>query len=223
MKRIWAGAMLLLLALSLTGCSTWVNLMTTLGFDTHNYADEEIVAWYEKDSEEAQRFTATVQKLLVRSPMMTVFSGGAAAYDAYEDAVLNAMICESFSRYTGNTELLEAAAEAYPERELLSLIPAADLESEFYTLFGGSWKLVHKSSSLFIYLDRVGAYTAIAEPQFHGVSTEFISLIETENTYRFVFRNRLGDTVSPDYEALLIKREDGTVYIRSLTVKSVEN
>ena len=223
MKRIMMGLLTLALALFLTGCSTWVNLMSTLGFDTHNYADEEVVAWYEKDSEEAARFTAAVQKLILASPMMTAFSGGAAAYDAYEDAVLNAMICESFSRYTGNAELLAAAAEAYPERELLSLIPAADLESEFYTLFGGSWKLVHKSSSLFVYLDRVGAYTAITEPQFHDVSTEFVSLIETENTYRFVFRNRLGDTLSPDYEALLIKREDGTVYIRSLAVKSVED
>ena len=220
MKRIVLGILTACLVLALTGCSTWVNLMQTLGFDVGDYDGEEIVAWYEADSEEAKSFVGMIQMMLLSSPIMEEFSGASAAFDAYEDAVLNAMLCESFARYAGNTELMKGAASAYPELELTTLIPGADFESQFYKMFGGSWKIVHASGSLFTYLDRVNAYTAMTEPQFTIVSTEFISLIETENTYRLVFRNSVGDVTSPDYEALLIKREDGTVYIRSLAVKA---
>jgi len=212
-------SVLLLLSCLLFGCSALSGLASGMGFDMNDYEEEEIIAFYESDTEEASTVMALVRKLLVNTPIMTEFSGAKEGFGAYMDAVLNSLLGESYGRYTGNMALLSKVAEQYPGYEIHTFIPVSDFETEMYTLFGGSWKISHRSGTLFTYLDKAEGYTCVTYPRERTVETEFVSLLETEHTYRLTFRNHMGEVTSPDYLAILIKRDDGTLYFRSLSKK----
>ena len=217
MKKTALAVLLLAVMLALSGCSTWTTLMDTLGISSGKYDDEEIVAWYDEDSEIALTLKDMVRWLIIDSLYLKEFTGAQEGYDIYRDAVLNKMLCDYYGRYNGNRELLEKAEAAYPGYLLTSLIPVSDFESEWYALFGGSWKITHTDGELFAYLEKADGYTCTTYPRIsEDVTTECISLLETEHTYRYTFRNIFGDEQSPKYMAILIKRSDGTMYFRSL-------
>lgn len=219
MQRFCGLLALLLCPVVLFGCSALGSLASGMGFDMNDYEEEEIIAFYESDTEEAAAAMALVRKLLVNTPILTEFSGAKEGFAAYMDAVLNSLLGESYGRYTGNTVLLSRVAELYPGYEIHTFIPVSDFEAEMYTLFGGSWKISHQSGTLFTYLEKAEGYTCVTYPRECAVETEFISLLETEHTYRLTFRNHMGEVTSPDYLAIIIKREDSTLYFRSLAVK----
>ena len=111
----------------------------------------------------------------------------------------------------------QKAAEAYPQMQLSVLIPSDDFASTVYATFGGREKIANKSGTLFRYLDKVGAYTTAALPVKSEVQTRVTLLEETERTYRLYFVNTLDTVTSPEYFALIIKREDGSLYFSELS------
>lgn len=209
---------LFMLMLVLTSCNAAEGMMSKLGFDTHNYRGEKTLATHIPDSETARKLAEMMGALSVNSPYLSPFSGAKEAAQVCRDAILNRMLAESYARYAGNTALLTKAAQSYPQMQISVLIPADDFESVVYATFGGSEKITNKNGEMFRYLDKIDAYTTAASPQQSSVVTTVTLCEETERTYRIRFRNTLGDVVSPEYFALIIKRDDGTMYVRSLEI-----
>lgn len=215
-RRALLFFLLLAAAAAFAACSAPEALLARLGFDTHDYRGEKTLYVHDPESETAQTLAAMMRRLSVNTPMLTPFSGAKEAADACRDAVLNQLLERGYAQYAGNTALLAEAARAYPQMQISVLIPAADFEAVVYSAFGGSEKITNKSGSIFRYLDRIDAYTTAATPQSSSVVTTVVRCEETERTYRLTFINSLDSVVSPEYFALMIKREDGSVYIRSL-------
>ena len=212
MKKL---ALLLVCSLLLTGCAA-DSFLSMLGFDVYNYRAEKTVATLAADDETALRLTEFISGMLLLSPYMTPFYGVREAADCYRDAVLAHMLGENFARYAGNSVLLEEAREAYPYMQLQILIPAADLETQMYSLFNGTERITHHSGELFEYLPDMEAYTAATVPDFAKISVDVIRCEETERTYRLWFYNTL-DTLTPaEYFALFVKRDDGTIYCKQI-------
>ncbi len=202
--------------LLLSSCALGDALLGALGFDTHDYENEAVIATHDADSEAVAALCEMVKMLSVNNPTVPEFENTGDAVFECRDAVLNYMVCTSFAKYTGNPDLINEAAAAYPELQLITVIPAEDYEDTVYTYFGGNTKLTHKSATLFTYLDKVGSYTALTVPVEYEVTINVLSCEETENTYRFTFQNSLGEVSSPVYKALIIKREDGSCYFKNL-------
>ena len=216
-RSVFRRGLLLLLCLSmlsLTACGE--GLMNRLGFDTHDYHGEKVIAVHAPDSETARSLAEMTRTLSVSSPILTPFTGAKEAADACRDAVLNRMLQERYARYAGNSDLLSEAAQAYPGMQLHVLIPADDFASVIYATFGGSEKIVNEDGGRFRYLDRIQAYTTAAPTAESEVEITVLLCEETERTYRLTFVNRLGEITSPEYFTLIIKREDGSLYFSEL-------
>ncbi len=217
-RFVFRRCLLLLLSISflfLSGCGE--GLMANLGFDTHDYRGETVTFVHASDSEIARTLAEMTRTLTVASPLLPSFSGAKGAAEVCRDAVLNHMLENGYAQYAGNAALLRKAADSYPQMQLSVLIPAEDFESTVYATFGGREKITNKNGTLFLYLDKVEAYTTAALPQKSQVQTIVTLLEETERTYRLYFMNTLDAVTSPEYFALIIKREDGSLYFSELT------
>ena len=186
----------------------------TLGFDTHDYDGETVTQTYESDSEKAAELGETVKTLTMGSVNVPEFDGTNDAIDHCRDSLLNYMLNSGFVKYTGNIELLEEAAEAYPKMRFSVIIPAKDFSDEAYKYFGGKEKVANVSGEMFEYLDKIECYVTAAQPQKNDIVVNVISLEETENTYRMRFNCTLGDETGDTYFALMIKRADDSYYFK---------
>lgn len=220
MKRLAVILLTACIMLSFSSCGVSDALLSYLGFDTYDYEGEAVTANLSGDEAVIEKLTEMTKILTLNSPILPEFDKTSEAVSSCRDSVLNYMLCTGFSKYTGNPELMEAAEKEYPDLRIITVIPAEDFENFIYTYFGGNVKLSNESSELFTYLDKVDAYTAVSVPVENNVEISVISCEETARTYRFVFRNILGDLESPVYRALVIKREDGSLYFKSL--KSID-
>ena len=209
------AAFSVLIIFILTGCSGR-EFLATLGFDTHDYDGEPLLQVYDGESEASAQLSDMLEILLMDDPMLTHFHSTKEAMDSYRDAVLNYMLNQSYSKYTGNIALLDQAKEAYPQIQIAAIIPAEDFENTIYTYFGGKQKVKNETSDLFVYLDKVHAYISVAQPQVSEISYHIDRIEETENTYRIYFTCALNEQTSPTYKALIIKREDGSCYYKYL-------
>lgn len=201
--------------LLLPGCAA-EGLMSVLGFDMHNYRGEETLAVLDPNSETVQSLVSMTRILTVNTPYLTPFEGAGEAANACRDAVLNSMLETRYAQYAGNTALLANAAKSYPQLQISILIPADDFEAMIYTTFGGSEKISNRNGDIFRYLEKVNAYTTAATPQSSSVSTTVTYCEETERTYRLYFVNSLDGVTSPEYFALIVKRDDGSLYFKLL-------
>lgn len=199
----------------LSGCSGR-DFLATLGFDTHDYDGEPLLQTYDGESETATELSDMLKILLLDDPILTRFSSAKEAMTSYRDAVLNYMLNQNYSKYTGNITLLDQAKEAYPQVQIAAIIPGDDFENTVYTYFGGKQKVKNETSTLFVYLDKVDAYISVAQPQVSDIVYQIDRIEETENTYRIYFTCILHEQVSPTYKALIIKREDGSCYFKYL-------
>jgi len=211
MKRKRLIALFLSLML-LTSCG----ILDKLGFDTYDYMSESVTVTHKADSEIAEMLSEVVNILISDSPELITFENMGDAIKAYRDAVLDYMLETGYARYSGNTALISKAAEAYPEYSITQIIPEKEFEATMYRYFGGDVMITHRDGSRFRYLDKVEAYTATV-PLSSGVySPEITAVSETEKTYRVWFCVVSEEIRSDDYFALIIKREDGTLYIKKL-------
>lgn len=220
--RAWykTASIILLCAflLSLISCgSAYETFLGYLGFDVYDYAGETIVTEHEPESETALSLAELVRPLLMDSVKLADFSDTRQASDLYRDAILNFLLNNHYAKYTGNLDLLKAAEKEYTYYNITTLIPEDDFESTVYQYFGGEKSVKNVSGSVFTYLEKVKAYTTVGQPVDNKIKIDISSCQETQSTYRLRFFNLLDGDVSPVYMALIIKREDGTRYIKSLT------
>ena len=212
-KRRWI--LLPLCLLLFTSCA----LADQLGFDTYDYMSDPVTGTLETDGETADAMRELLAVLITDSTELPCFENMSGAIREYRDAVLTYMLRAEYAKYSGNTPLIERAEKAYPEYNVTQIIPADDFEATMYRCFGGDVMISHKDGSRFKYLSKVGAYIATVSPEDSGLEAEILSLDETEKTYRVRFRvvsKDDGAAASEEYFALIIKRDDGTYYIKKL-------
>lgn len=164
-RNIVKKSVLLFLPLILFSSCGARDFLSTLGFDTHDYEGEEILETYGADNEKAEALLEMLKILTICSPILEPFEGAREAMEFYRDSVLNYMLNTDYSKYTGNITLLDQVQEAYPQIQIAAIIPAEDFENTVYTYFGGKQKIKNVTSTLFVYLEKVGVYTTVTGPQ----------------------------------------------------------
>ncbi len=193
-------------------------LLDKLGFDTYDYMGEEVKYIHEPNDETALMLEELLMILITDSPKLPTFDNMSDAIREYRDAVLEYMLAGGYAKYSGNTALIEKAVKQYPEYQITEIIPESEFEATMYQFFGGDVKITHHDGNRFKYLPAVGAYISLVATTNSGLYADITSLAETEKTYRvrFTVCSDENDTASPEYFALIIKREDGTFYIKKL-------
>ena len=218
-RRIARTAALLLSALfvcvSLSGCGVY----DLLGIDTHDYASEPQLNTLPTDGETAEEIRSMLSVLFQNTPYLTPFDSPAAAAKLYRDGILCAVLGSNYAKYNANNELIDNTRRLYPTLEITTVIPAVDFESTVYRYFGGTASVSNASTPLFTYLDRVDAYISAGIGVDNTAKVTFTELYETENTYVCRFFAEMNDETSDTYRLLLMKRADGTFYMRELTVQ----
>lgn len=218
MGVIVAAALLLLIVLMIIFISSGAHhvMLQYLGFDLHDYEGEGVIATYDPDSEKAAELSRLFAPLLLDNVKLTEFSDTRQVSENYRDAILNYLLNSNFAKYTGNLALLATAEKEYPHYHITTLIPRADFESTVYQYFGGKKSVKNESGTIFRYLDKVKAYTSVGQTVKFDIKVEITACVETQNTFRVQFFNSLDGEVSPVYLAVIIKREDGTHYVKKL-------
>ena len=204
-KLCTAVAILLLLECVLCACSGKVK--------PH---EESVVRSLPTDGEVADTLCEMIRMLTVNSPVLPEFDNITEAMEKCRDSVLYYMLTKNYGKYTGDIEKLDYAVSVYPQMQIMNLIPAREFEETVYAAFGGTKKITHESGRLFVYLDKIAAYTSVTMLDDDPVKVNVIELAETENTYRMKFRCDAGGVTSSEYRAIFVKRDDGTVYFYSV-------
>lgn len=180
------------------------------------YAEEAVKRTVPTDSEIADELCDMLRMLTVNSPILPEFDNISEAMDNCRDSVLYYMLTKNYGKYTGDIERLDAAAEEYPRMQITNLIPAREFEETVYASFGGTKKISNGDGRLFLYLDKIASYTSVTMVDEDPISVDIAELSETENTYRMRFHCYAGKVTSPEYRAIFVKRDDGTVYFYSV-------
>ncbi len=181
-----------------------------------DYATEPIVKTVDPDSEIVGELCGMLRMLTVNSPILPEVQSIDDAMESCRDSILYYMLVENYGKYTGDIEKLDLAVAEYPQMQITNLIPAREFEETVYAAFGGTRKISNKSGRLFVYLERVAAYTSVTMVDEDSILIDVSDMVETENTYRMIFRCIAGDVVSEDYRAVFIKRDDGSAYFHSV-------
>ena len=212
MRKLLAALLLCSLSLSFASCG----LYDLLGIDTHDYAKEEAVATLEANSDVANEISQMILIMVENSPHLKEFDNPSDAAELYRNGVLCHILERNYAKYNANIDLIETTRELYPTYELTTVIPAVDFEGTVYRYFGGTASVANRSTALFTYLDKVDAYVSVGIGVDNSADIEIAELYETENTYVCKFNCKMADTLSGPYTLLLMKRDDGTFYMKSL-------
>ncbi len=199
----------------ISGCAAG-EFLATLGFDTHDYDGEKVIANYQPDSEKALELREALMILTVSSADVPEFDGTKEAAAKCRDAVLNYMYNSNYAKYAGNLALLDEASEAYPQMMFSVIIPADDFVNIFYKYFGGKEKVANESGEMFEYLPAVDSYITAAQPQKNLMEVNITSLTETANTFRLSFDTSLEGEPGGSYFALIVKRADESFYFKEI-------
>ncbi len=212
------------LACSFTSCADselYTSVMTMLGFDMNDYENEAAVRFPEEGDEIFGKVEDIVSILIYDSVYLTAFETTREAATGNVDAILNYMLKTSYSAYSGNSELLKEAEEAYPQYHITTLIPKGDYEGYVYRFFGGDSSVQHASSARFTYLSKLDAYTTTGGAVTSEVNVDITECVETAHTYRVTFTLTEGEETA-DYTSMFRKREDGTIYMKYLRKAGAE-
>ncbi len=213
----------LLTALLLVSCVAGSNVLWVKGFmgwDVEEYIAEPTVDKLAIDGKIADDLVGAVKILLSNSVRLQEFRGTREAVEYYRDAILNDMLRNHYTKYTGKRADLDEVAKVAPYLSLSTLISAKDFENTVYRYFGGT-DVTHSSGRAFSYLKSVNYYTSPIQASDCDVTVSVTDLEESENTYRMQFTLRDDRSASASYTALFVKRTDGTAYWKSLTLKGV--
>lgn len=212
-------AALLLLAVLSPGTLTSCGLFDKLGFDTYDYMSETVTKTHDASGETAVMLEDLLGILITDSPVLPTFENMGTAIDAYRDAVLENLLLSDYAKYSGNAALIERATKKYPEYQITQIVPEMEFEATMYRCFGGDVMITHEDGHKYRYLPGVEAYIPMMAPVDAELSAEITYLAETDKTYRIRFKVTSEKENIPDsaeYFALVIKREDGTLYIKKL-------
>ncbi len=206
----------------LTGMLPSCGLLDKLGFDTYDYMSESVLRTHDANGETAAMIEDLLMVLVTDSQILTTFDNMADAIPAYRDAVLEYLLASDYAKYSGNTKLIQRAMEKYPEYQITQVIPELEFESMMYRCFGGDVMITHGDGNKFRYLPEAAVYVPMLATTDHGYYADVTALTETEKTYRVRFRVKSKPEIdetpveSDEYFALVIKREDGTMYMKKL-------
>lgn len=211
-KHFCALALALCIALSFGGCSVY----DMLGIDTHAYGEEASIAELAIDGAIAAELQSIIPMMFQNTPYLTPFTTPAEAAELYRDGILCFVLAKNYAKYNANTELIAETRALYPTYEITTVIPALDFESTVYRYFGGTASVDNRSTKLFTYLDKVDAYVSVGIGVDNSAEIIITELYETENTYVCIFKSTMNNITAGPYRLLLMKRKDGTFYMKSL-------
>ncbi len=219
MRRIGLSILLLLLSsVLLVSCMAGPNALWIrgiFGLDVNDYFEEAPLRQLQPDGAAAAMLTNIVTIIVSDSIYLTSFSGTGEAVRIYRDAILNDMLRDDYSRYTGNREAVNAVSRSYPYLSAATLIAKDDFENVVFRYFGGT-SVSHKNGDAFSYLPRAGYYTSPLQARECTVQVEIVELYETEHTYRMQFVLTANGENSDVYTAVFVKRDDGSCYWKAL-------
>lgn len=220
-RGLHSGTLALLLLLTgafLVSCVAGSNALWIrglFGLDVGSYLAEPTEREVPTDGDTAAMLCDKVDILLAGSIELPSFRNTSQLLEHYRDALLNDLLRDNYGLYTGNAALLAEVAERLPGASLSTLIPAEDLANAVKLHFGNELGS-HKSGSAYAYLKSARIYTTALDPWEASVEILVERIEETAHTYRMSFRLRDGEEISGEYLACFVKREDGSVYFRSL-------
>lgn len=213
MRKIVCVLAVILMMAGLTSCGM-NEFFATLGFDTHDYEGEKIIAAHSPQSEIGEELADMVKILSINSATIPEFDGTTQAIECCRDAILNRMYSDNFARYAGNPTLIGDAEEIYPELNFSVVIPADDFENIAYKYFGGKEKITNKSGLKYEYVDGINGYITASKPVAWSVDIDVTKVEETENTFRLSFTCSEEGKNTHSYFALIIKRPDDSLYFK---------
>ena len=223
-RRIRIAASLIAVMLScifLVSCMANANVIWVrgmLGYDVTDYEREETIATLATNDCRVEELCAMVDILAAgRGTSLEGFANTTEAVALYRDAILGYMLRQNYSLYTGNRGELDKVSEQYPQMQLSTVIPAKDFENTVFRYFGGV-SVKNANGALYSYLKRADCYTTPLQGQVYKTALAVECLEETQNTYRMRFVLSDDASSSSTYTAVFVKREDGSVYFRSLSV-----
>lgn len=208
----------LLLSLALCSCRVLSDISGSLGFGRQDYIGEEVKGQVPLDGEVADEIRSMIKMLSIDSVKLPEFDKMKDAVTLCHDSLLNYMLYTDYPKYAGNPDLLADAEREYPGLYVSQIIPASEFESMMYRYFGGNVKISHGDSRAFKYLSRVQAYVPVGHPISDAFDVELSEISETENTYLISF-SCSNEKVSMSYDAVIVKRDDGTMYFLSVSKK----
>ena len=218
-RRLGLTVLLLILcSVLLVSCMAGPNALWirgVFGLDVNDYFSESAIRQLQPDSTTATILSNMVGIIVSDSIHLTPFSGTSEAVRIYRDAILNDMLRDDYSRYTGNRQAINNVSRAYPYLSTSTLIAKDDFENVVFRYFGGT-SVSHKSGDAFSYLSRAGYYTSPAQARECAVEVNILELYETEHTYRMQFILTANGESSDVYTAVFLKRTDGSCYWKAL-------
>jgi hypothetical protein len=185
------------------------------GLDVNDYFSESAIRQLQPDGTTATVLSNMVGIIVSDSIHLTPFSGTAEAVRIYRDAILNDMLRDDYSRYTGNRQAIDNVSRAYPYLSTSTLIAKEEFENVVFRYFGGT-SVSHKSGDAFSYLSRAGYYTSPMQARECVAEVNILELYETEHTYRMQFILTANGESSDVYTAVFLKRNDGSCYWKAL-------
>ena len=210
--------LLLFSALFLVSCVAGSNalwLKGFLGIDLAEYRAERVEATLSVDGGVSETLCSTLDLLSVTSPNLSPVKKSGDFIKNYRDELLNHLLQEGYTRYTGDMDAIREAELAYPNLTLSVLIPAEDLEALAMRHFGLQ-SVSHGDGELFTYLEKIDCYTFSMKSWEKSVRVIPESIEETYHTYRMVFCLEESGSRSESYQAIFVKRSDGSAYLRAL-------
>ncbi len=185
------------------------------GLDTNDYFAEAPLRQLQPDGATAVLLTNMITIVVSDNIHLSSFSGTSEAVRLYRDEILNDMLRDDYSRYTGNRTALDKVANAYPYLSASTLISKEDFENVVFRFFGGT-SVNHKKGEAFSYLSRAGYYTSPVQARECTAAVNVLELYETEHTYRMRFTLTANGETSNTYTAVFVKRGDGSCYWKAL-------
>ena len=220
-RRMRAGTvaiLIFLLTVLLVSCVAGSNAMwipSLFGADVSIYRSEPITAELPTSDTRADELVDAVEILASGSVELTEFHTAAKAISIYRDAILNSLARSNYSSYLGNPALSASVQRNYPYHNAALLIPAEDFENAA-SRYLGAGSVSNKDGECFSYLGKSACYVTPAQAKALTVSLTPLRLVETERTYRLAFSLTDSEQHSASYEALFVKRSDGSAYLKAL-------
>lgn len=222
-KRFFRSVFLSLTAIMLCFLLSGCGFYELLGIDMHDYDTEESLNTLALDGSVANGILNLLPMLFQNTPYLGEFDSPAEAAKLYRDGILCSILASNYAKYNANNDLIDKTRALYPTLEITTVIPAVDFESTAYRCFGGAASVSNASTPLFIYLERVDAYISVGIGVDNSAEVTLTELYETENTYVCRFFAEMNGERSDSYRLLLMKRDDGTFYMRKLTAVYRQN
>lgn len=220
-RGLRSGTLALLILLTCTflvSCVAGTNALWIrglFGLDVGAYLAEPTEHTLSTEADTSKTLCDMVDILLAGSISIPTFRNTSQLLEHYRDALLNDMLRDNYTLYTGNAKILREVQRTDPFLMISTAIPAKDL-SNMVNRYFGSEVSTHKDGDVYGYLGRAEVYTTALHPWEATVDILVDRIEETAHTYRMFFRLTDGEEISEEYLACFVKRDDGSVYFRSL-------